>query len=371
MDNKLVKSYFVICGSCISFYIGAGFATMQEIMQYYVSYGSLLPIAIFVTSCIYIYTNISFAINGNRLGLNRGSDIYTVYGSVFGESFSRIIGKFFELFSALFCYMSFIVMCGGANATLTQQWHMQSGVGAAVVAILTICTVTLGLQGILKVLGKIGQIMIFMILVISIWSVPSGVENIFFNIHQIDKGLYANLIKQIGDGNPFASGASYGGFVILWFAAFIAEIGAKNKLKSVNTGMGMSAVFIFGTAILCCIALIAHIDKVAGSDIPALILAYQISPIIAQIFAGIIFAGIYTSAVPLLWTSVRKFAIEGSRQYRLLTISLGCLGCIIACYVPYQGLINILYGLNGYLGFILMFIMFAYDIKTKMSLKRE
>lgn len=30
-----------LCGACIALYIGSGFATMQEVMQYEASYGSL------------------------------------------------------------------------------------------------------------------------------------------------------------------------------------------------------------------------------------------------------------------------------------------------------------------------------------------
>lgn len=52
-------------------------------------------------------------------------------------------------------------------------------------------------------------------------------------------------------------------------------------------------------------ALIGHIDVTAAADIPALVLAAQISPILAQVFAIVICAGIYTSAVPLLWTTNR------------------------------------------------------------------
>ena len=154
----------------------------------------------------------------------------------------------------------------------------------------------------------------------------------------------------------------------MWFATFLAEIGANSKLKIVNYGMIVSAVFIFGAASICCIALIGHIDLVASADIPALILANQISPYVAQIFAIIICAGIYTSAVPLLWTGVRKIAEEGTVKYKVVTIISGIIGCVVACFVPYKGLINILYGLNGYLGFILMFFMIIYDLKTRMSL---
>lgn len=206
-----------------------------------------------------------------------------------------------------------------------------------------------------------------MILIVSAITAITGFPNFVVNMKAVDAGIYSDMMKQVGDGNPIASGASYGGFVVLWFAAFLAEIGAKNKLNNVNWGMAMSAMFIFGTAGLCCLALIGHIEVTASADIPALILAEQISPVFAQIFAIIICAGIYTSAVPLLWTSVRKIAQEKTSKYRVMTIIGGIIGCVIAIFIPYKGLINILYGINGYLGFMLIILMIIYDIKTRMS----
>lgn len=370
MSKKLsIISIISLCGTCISFYIGAGFATMQEVVQYEAAYGSFFPVVILVAAAIYVYTNLSFATNGNRLNLERGGKIYETYCSVFGKKMGRIASVFFDYFSALFCYMSFVVMCGGASSTVTQQWGVTPGVGAVVLAILVISTVIFGLDGILKALSKIGPVIIIMILIVATVTAVSGKDNFSANLVAVDTGVYSDVMKQVGNGNPFASGASYGGFVILWFAAFLAEIGAKNKLKEVNIGMIFSMVFIFGTAAICCIALIGHIDVTAVADIPALVLAAQISPVLAQIFAIIICAGIYTSAVPLLWTGVRKVSEEGTIKYRVITIVGGVFGCLIACFIPYKGLINVLYGLNGYLGFILVFFMVIYDIKTKMSKK--
>lgn len=368
MNKKFsIASMIALCGACISFYIGAGFATMQEVVQYEASYGSLFPVVILVVAIIYVYTNISFATNGNRLGLKRGGDIYETYCSVFGKKFGKAASVFFDYFSALFCYMSFVVMCGGASSTVAQQWGLPSGVGAVALTMLVIITVIFGLDGILKALSKIGPVIIIMILLVSIVTAITGFPHLTANMAAVDAGTYADVMKQVGNGNPIASGASYGGFVILWFAAFLAEIGAKNKLREVNAGMGLSALFIFGAASICCLALIGHIDVTAAADIPALVLAAQISPIIAQIFAIVICAGIYTSAVPLLWTGVRKISVEGTVKYKVVTITGGVLGCIIACFIPYKGLINVLYGLNGYLGFILVFFMLIYDIKTRMS----
>lgn len=350
-----------LCGTCIAFYIGAGFATMQEIMQYEASYGSLFWVVIAITALIYVYTNLSFATNGNRMRLSRGGEIYTRYCG-------KHIGMFFDAFSAFFCYMCFIVMCGGAGSTVSQQWGLPNGVGTVGLTVVVVVTAVFGLGGILNTLGKVGPLIVIILLLISIISCVSGAGQFQANLHAIDRGAYA--LEQVGGGNPVAAGISYGGFVILWFASFLAEIGARKNLREVNAGMLLSIVFIAATAVLCCVALISHIDLTAYADIPALTLANAIHPALGQIVALIIFCGIYTTSVPLLWTGVGRLAKEGTAQYRILTVAGGAVGCIAACFLPYKRLVNILYGVNGYLGFILVAFMLVYDVRTKMGKKR-
>ena len=350
---KSILRTFGFCGACIAFYIGAGFATMQEVMQYDASYGSRFWIVVLVSAVIYLYTNLSFAWNGNRYQIKRGGEIYRVYCG-------KWIGYFFDYFSAFFCYMCFIVMCGGANSTAMEQWGLPNGVGASILAVAVIATAVFGLNGILKVLDKLGPIIILLILVIAIGALVIGGSNLSAGFQTVDSGAYQ--IEQVGNNNPFFSGASYGGFVILWFATFLSEIGAKNKLKEVNVGMILSAIGIFAATILCSLALIANIDDAWNSGIPAIVLANKIHLVFGTIFAVIIFLGIFTTAVPLLWAGVKKVSKEGTWLYRIITIAGGAVGCVIACFVPYKGLINILYGINGYLGFILIAFMIVHDI---------
>ena len=347
-----------LCGACIAFYIGSGFATMQEIMQYNVSYGSRFWLVILVSAVVYLYTNLSFAANGNRLQLRRGGDIYTAYCG-------RYIGKFFDGFSAFFCYMSFIVMCGGANATMTQQWGLPNGLGAVVLATAVVATAYFGLNSILNALGMLGPVIIVIILTVSTIAGLTGFPHFSAGLEAIDSGAVA--LVQVGGGSPILSGASYGGFVILWFAAFMAEIGATNRLRDVNSGMLLSSLFIFAATALCCVALIGHLDLVADADIPSLVLAGTVSPVFSAIFAVIIFSGIYTTAVPLLWTGIGAVAKQGSLRYKLLIVAGGALGCGVACFLPYKSLVNILYGLNGYLGFILVAFMIIHDIRRMWS----
>ena len=348
-----VKRVLGFCGACIAFYIGAGFATMQEVMQYEASYGSEFWIVIAVAAFIYVYTNISFISNANRLKLKNGGDIYNVYCG-------KWIGKFYNYFSAIFCYMSFVVMCGGANSTAIEQWGFQNGVGAIVLTIMVVITAIAGLNGIVKTLGVLGPVIILFIVGVSLFSAINGWSNFSDGLKSVDTHKYS--LTQVGDGNPFAAGASYGGFVILWFAAFLGGIGSRHDKKEVNIGMILSTLVIFSVAAICCIALIANIEVTWDAGVPALVLANCIHPWLAELFAVIIFIGIYTSACPLLWTGIRKLSSEGTIKYKWLTVFGGILGCLVACYVPYRPLLNVIYGLNGYLGFILIAFMIVNDI---------
>lgn len=117
---------------------------------------------------------------------------------------------------------------------------------------------------------------------------------------------------------------------------------------------------------------IANIDITWNVGIPALALAKKINPLFAVFFAIIIFLGIYTTAVPLLWAGIKKLSDITcfASKYKLITVCMGMIGCLTSCFFPYKGLLNFLYGLNGYMGFLLIIFMVVHDVKRliKMNL---
>ena len=132
-------------------------------------------------------------------------------------------------------------------------------------------------------------------------------------------------------------------------------------------GMLLSTLAIFAAAAVCCVALIANIDSTWNVGIPALVLAKSIHPLLATVFTVIIFFGIYTSACPLLWTGIRVISTDGTKLYKILIIVGGIVGSMIACFVPYRPLLNVIYGLNGYLGFILVAFMIVNDVRLWLN----
>ena len=229
-----------------------------------------------------------------------------------------------------------------------------------------IATVIFGLDGIVGALGKLGPVIVILILATAIITCATSLGGYEQGLQDMERMVADGTVSKVGD-NPLFAALSYSGFVIMWFAAFMAELGAKNKLKEVNTGVVLSIICIGAAAVLCSIALICTASDSCVKDIPALWMAMNISPIFGSIYAVIVFCGIYTTSVPLLWTGVTKIAPEGTPKYKIVVVIGAVAGCLIACFVPYQGLVNFIYGILGYVGFILVFFMVVYDIRTKMG----
>jgi uncharacterized membrane protein YkvI len=102
---------------------------------------------------------------------------------------------------------------------------------------------------------------------------------------------------------------------------------------------------------------------VNGTQIPSLYLAQNLHFVFATGFSLTIMAGIYTTAVPLLWTVVARFAEEKTPRFRWLTVALAAIGTFIGLVVPFSKMVNIVYVINGYVGVLLLALMLVKSIR--------
>ncbi|TXJ33955.1 hypothetical protein EPJ69_03140 [Brachyspira aalborgi] len=362
-DKKIsINNVIMFGGSIIAFLIGSGFATGQEVLQYFTAYGFWGMAGTLVMFIVFLYVCSSFILVGYDNTFEKPNDVYIYYCG-------KYIGTFFDYFSTLFIYMSYFVMIAGAGATMKQQYGISEVIGAIVMAILSGVTVAFGLKNIVKVLGKLGPI-------ICIISIFLGIYGIVTNFSGLAEGnrIVGELQKTKASTNWFFSSASYIGFCMLWLTAFVAALGKQANSKKEGVLGAFFGTFGFSIAvIIVALGLLAHINEVANSQIPSLILASKISTIFATVFSVIVIGGIYTTAVPLLWTaSSRVVSDDSSGKFKIVTIILAAVGCFIGLKIPFDKLVNIVYVLNGYVGFLLFFIMLIKSIiriKNKNNIK--
>ncbi len=339
-------------GAFIAFLIGAGFATGQEVFQYFAAYG---------------YEGIWVAL-GTLLGLGyAGGDVIAVGYSVKFDNTNDIyryycgkyIGGFYDYFSTIFIYMSYIVMLAGAGATVAQHYGMAPLTGGLIMLALSVGTVVLGLGKIVDIIGCLGPLIVLIALGVGVGAIMMNPAGISVGAELTKNPEFLSTITRVGN-NWIASVASYVGFCMLWLAAFLAALGQKaNSTKEALTGTSLGAIGFTLGALILMLGFLAHMSEVSTADIPSLIIAAQIWAPVASAFCIIIMAGIYTTAVPLLWSVSARYAQEKTPKFYALTIGLGIVACVIAFSVNFKTIVNVIYGINGYVGILLIVFMLA------------
>lgn len=370
-DKPVVKVGNVIkfAGAFIAFLIGAGFATGQEILQYFTSYGLKGLLTATVMLVLFLYVSNAFITAGYKEDFKKGSEIFNYYCG-------KYVGGFYDFFTVLFVFMSYVVMIAGAGATLNQHYGLPTYAGGILMMILAGGTVIFGLGRIVDVIGKIGPFIVVIAIGLGAYAIAINPAGIIEGARLIDQGQIVNGNCVI-EGNKellragtnwFISASSYVGFCMLWLAAFLAAMGKQaNSLKEAQLGVSCGAIGFTAGCVILMLGLLAHVSEVAGTQIPSLILAVKIHPGFATIFSVIIVAGIYTTAVPLLWQASSRFTVEKSKNFVIATMALAAIGCFIGLALPFKKLVNIIYVLNGYVGILLIFFMLFKTITLIMK----
>lgn len=355
-----VSPYKVInyAGAFIALLIGSGFATGQELLQYFSAWGYAGMAGVVLVFVLMAYVGISFVSAGYHQKFENPNDIYKYYCG-------KILGTFYDYFSVFFLFLSYTVMIAGAGATFQQHYNMNPMIGSVILMVLAMATVIFGLGRIVDVIGNIGPVIVVIAIVVGIITIATTWQQAQGMSELARQYAEAGEIKTASTSWWLAAG-SYVGFCMLWLAAFLAQIGKRANSDAEGKLGAFFGAFGFSLAtLLMALAILFNITLVKGSQIPSLLLASAIHPILATVFSLIIFAGIYTTSVPLLWTVVARFSKEKTPRFRILTLVLGIIGGIIGALLDFDVLVNYVYVINGYVGMLLLGIMIVRSIQWK------
>lgn len=358
VEKTSILRVLTYAGAIVAFLIGSGFATGQEILQYFTSYGYW---GVFGTGALVLvlmtYVAVEFFSVGQARKFERPSMIFHYYCG-------KHLGTFFDFFSVLFVFLSFTVMVAGAGAVFEEHYGLSKFVGGIGLAAAVGISVWFGLKSLVDVIGKIGPLIVVI-------AIALGVVGIVRNPGGITEGnaLLPELALTQASTNWFMAALSYVGFCMLWLAAFLTALGKTARSRKEATSGAMVGAIAFSLAcIIVGLGLLANITRVGNTEIPMLVLASDVNVVLASGISVMILAGIYTTAVPLLWTVSSRFFADKTPRFKYLTIGLAAVGTVIGLVLPFSQMVNIVYVVNGYVGILLLVLMLA---KTGIRLLRR
>lgn len=336
------KESLKFAGTYISICIGSGFATGQEILQFFSSHGSVSILSNIFCMILMCYCGVSLFSIGKNENFRENNDIFTYLCGDY-------LGKFMKLCMPILFFLSFIVMISGAGASISQYYGIQKEIGSLIIALLSLISVVLGMNKIINILGNIGPL-------ISIFSIGIGLITIFKNYENlfiINENLQVIKLNKAGV-NWYLGSIMYTGLNLVLVAPFLVGVGksANNKKSCIYGGIIGGALFMVSAMILN-LAIMSDIKNIYIKEIPTLFMAKEISNIVGIIFSVILILGIYTTATPLLWSICSSFSVEKTKKFNIIA-TIFTFFSLIFSRLSFSILVNMIYPISGILGVIIL-----------------
>ena len=356
-ENLDFKEIIKFAGAYISICIGSGFATGQEIMQFFSAHGMISILSNLICMIMLAYCGAKLLEIGKTTELDSNNDIFTFLCG-------KWLGGFFKIFMPIFFFSVFVVMISGAGSSMNQYYGIDKNIGSLILAITCLVTVLLGMDKVLKILGHIGPIIVVIAIIVGVITISKNYENLYSTKEVISN---LNIIK--ATDSWWLGGIIYGGLNLVVATPFLVGAGstANNKTSCIWGGILGGTMFMF-VAILLNMGILSDIQNVYNAEIPTLYMADKISPIVGTVFSVILIAGIYTTAVPLLWGVATSFAEEKSSKFVKIAIFCTIVGAV-GGRLPFSTLVSIIYPISGIIGLIVTVAIFIRGIKTKTKTK--
>lgn len=348
-DGKAnVLTIVKFAGAFVAFLIGSGYATGQEIAQFFTAYGIWSMGGLLIALVLFAWLGKVLMNYGHRhsdLGPDAMADRAFRYYA--GKYFGTFLAWFIPLFLVLVC----IVMTSGAGATLAQYFGVPAWAGSLAMCLVVFATNIFGFRRIVDIVGVVGPVIIVFTLVIAVNAIASNPEGLANVKDHAD--LFASMANATNGAPLWAlGGLLYVAYNVTGSVPFFTQTGGTAHVaREAKIGAVLGGIAFIGAAILMNLALLCHIENVASLEVPTLYLSDLISPVLSVVFAIIVLCGIYSTAAPMMWTAVNRFAPEGTKLNKAMLVLFSALVLVVAVSpLGYGQLMGIIYPYTGYIG---------------------
>ena len=144
----------------LSFIVGAGFTTGQELLQFFVNHGNYAYIAVILTGIIVTFATRQISKIGYRLDAN-------TYEISLNHIFGKYVGKIIDYLTIFFLFGLTVVMIAGGGSALYQGFGLPMWTGSLAIVILLFIVLQLRFNKIMTILSVVTPFLVIAVLVIA------------------------------------------------------------------------------------------------------------------------------------------------------------------------------------------------------------
>ena len=232
-----MKRILLIASAFIGVIVGAGFASGQEVLQYFTSFGMMGTFGAMITTALFTYVGMMLVWLGSKSETDSHKEvIYRITGK---SMFGKLLGWVIDLVIIFTLFGVGVVMIAGAGSNLNQQFGLPSIVGTLLMTVLIILAGMLKVEGVVKVIGNITPFLIIFIIIISVYSFMTT-DSSFSQLNTLSDAKPSTL------PNWFVAGVNYASFNTAVGASMAIVMGGSEKNTKVAAIGGLVGGFALG-----------------------------------------------------------------------------------------------------------------------------
>jgi uncharacterized membrane protein YkvI len=332
--------------------IGAGFASGQEIMQFFTKYGS-------IGSLLILLSGILFSICGYAIFfLSKHYKAYD-YNSFIIKICGPRLSLIYDCIITTFLFFGASIMFSGSGALFEESLGLSRTVGIAIIAIITLLVVLKSVDGILKINSIVVPLLISVILFVLFKTMfSSNVSDFFLNA----KNIYTGDIFK-----PIFSLIFYCSYnLVLAVGVLTAFSQDINDLKILKKGAFIGGFGLMALSFALNICLILYIPAILKFSIPVLYISAMQGVYIKYAVILCIWFEICTTSIANVFSLAKRIAKNRPTVYNPT-----CLFIVIAsipmAFVDFKRLISFFYPLFGALSMFLIALIFIRFVQIRIS----
>lgn len=342
--DKNSVSAFGIAATFIGTIIGAGFASGNEILQYFVSQGWWgLGAIIIATLGFYWLGKISL-----RLGLYLRSSEYSQAFSLKNFPLAR---AYCDLMITVTLFGTFVIMIAGAGGLLTKLFGLNPIYGSIGVGIAVVINLLWGMKGLVRIQEAMVPALIVGCILVGLYFVLNPIPNASEPAKVLESGMLVHWIP---------NGILYVAFNFQLAIAVLVPLGASTSdEKTMSKGILHGAIGLFLGSATIFAALMLNQGAVGTEAYPMVELANRIHPVLKYVYAIILVFGLYSTAISCFYGTVlrvREVKSIAKMNYFVVMALVSVAGVLLSQF-GFSDLVGSIYPILGFGGLLVMVFM--------------
>jgi len=353
MDKK--RRITKIIMAFMGVFTGAGFASGQEIVQYFTSFGYWGIAGAILATILFAFVGMILVQFGSYYQATSHKDVFSSFTN-------KILYRIIDVIIVITLFVIGVVMLAGAGSNLNQQFNLPVWLGSAIVGLLIIGIGMLGTSNVISTISSITPFLIVFVLLISATTLLST----DFSFQELDP-----VARNLNSILPHwaLSAVNYAAFNITFGASMAFVIGGEEKNQKVATYGGLLGGIGVGLLILLNhLSLFASVEQVGQSSLPMLALAENLHPIAGFLMAVVLFTLIWSTGMSLFYSFTSRFSDPGTKKFNII-MSIAVLVAFGLSSFGFTDLISNFYPLVGFAGFFIIAILIYGWVKVRKTNK--